>query len=378
LSAFGYGIIGCGWVAPAHAWGVEALADEDVTLAAIADRDSGRARALAGRFGVPNVYDDYTGLLARDDVHAVSICLPDHLHREVVLAAAEAGKHVLCEKPLALDAREASEMVAACEQNGVGLGLVMNHRYFPDNVRTKAAILNGELGRIVIGDVVHSSSLTGDPDGVSPWRGRSGKAAGGVLALQAIHFLDLLLWFLGPATTVSAATTTLLRHEQDHEDTAGMTLSMRSGAIATLITTNAAPITDDFTGTTVEVQGTDGYIALEGDRIRTTHQGWEPPPVHLPPTPDGAGEILFGPGHVHEIIDFVRAVRRGDSPPVPGADGHHLISVVTGAYRSAREGRAIEVESGSGAYSDREIDEESFLYQGVGSGSRPRTRAEAV
>jgi UDP-N-acetyl-2-amino-2-deoxyglucuronate dehydrogenase len=374
MTAFGYGIVGCGWVAPAHAWGVEALADEDVELVAVADADTARANDLARRFDVAEIYDDYHHLLERDDVDAVSICLPDFLHRDAVLASARAGKHVLCEKPLALSPGEARQMVELCEQRGVGLGLVMNHRYFPDNIRAKAAIRNGDLGRVVIGDVIHSSSLTGDPDRSSPWRGRMGRAAGGVLALQAIHFLDLLLWFLGPASRVSASTNTLLRTEGDYEDTAGLTLSLTSGAIATLITTNAAPITDDFTGTTVEIQGTDGYIALQGDRIRTTHDGWKPPEVHLPPSPDGADEILFGPGHVHEMVDFVRAVRQGGRPPVPGVDGHHLAAVISAAYTSARQGGAVAIEPRSGAYSDQNIDEASLLYQG-GAGSQPRAHA---
>src|SRR3712207_9083764 len=99
---FGYGIIGCGWVADAHAWGVRALADAGVRLVAVADRDRERASAIAARFDVEGIHQDFHELLARDDIAAVSVCLPDFLHHEAVLAAARAGKHVLCEKPLAL------------------------------------------------------------------------------------------------------------------------------------------------------------------------------------------------------------------------------------------------------------------------------------
>jgi len=361
--SFGYGIIGCGWVAPAHAWGVRALEHANVRLIAVADKDVDRADRLAGDFSVSHVYADYHELLERDDVHAVSICLPDFLHREVAVAAAAAGKHILCEKPLALDLAGADEMIAACERHGVALGLVMNHRYFPDNIQTKNAIREGALGRVLMASVVHSSALTGDPSGTSPWRGRKGLAAGGILTTQAIHFLDLLLWFTGPVRAVKAWADTLVRNEQDYEDTAVLALQLQSGALATLATTNGAPITDDFTGTRVEIHGTEGYVMLEGDRLRlvSTRDGYKTPEIRLPPAPAGAERVVFGLGHVYEIIDFVTAVRRGGRPPVPGTDGRHLMAVLSAAYTSARDEKEVRIDERLAAYSDVS-DNGGYLY----------------
>ncbi len=358
----GFGIIGCGWVADAHAWGVKALAEEDVELVAVADRDLDKAQAVATRFDVAAVEADYIKLLDRDDIHAVSICLPDFLHAEAATAAAERGKHILCEKPLALDLASADAMVEACDSAGVNLGVVFNHRYFADNIRTRAAIADGALGNLLIGDVIHSSSLTGDPDNSSPWRGKQGKSTGGVLATQAIHFLDLLLWFLGPAASVQAFGTTLVREAQEHEDTFAMNLRLASGALATLITTNGSPITDDFTGTRVEIQGTGGYIALSGDEVTTWGLGddYAPAQVDLPEVPEGSGEVVFGAGHVHEVIDFVRAIRRGKPAPIPGEDGRHLMAVLEAAYKSAREGGEVQIEA-KGAYVREGLDPESLL-----------------
>jgi UDP-N-acetyl-2-amino-2-deoxyglucuronate dehydrogenase len=364
--SYGYGIIGCGWVAPAHAWGVRALEHAGVRLVAVADQDIGRAERLARDFDVPHVYADYRELLQRTDIQAVSICLPDFLHREATVAAAAAAKHVLCEKPLALTLAEADEMITACERHGVALGLIMNHRYFPDNIRTKHAIGDGALGRVLMGSVIHSSSLTGDPSGTSPWRGRKGRAAGGILTTQAIHFLDLLLWFVGPVRAVKAWTDRLVRSEQDYEDTAVLALRFRSGALATLATTNGAPITDDFTGTRVEIHGTEGYVMLEGDRIRLvlTREGYTLPEVTLPPTPAGAEQVIFGLGHAHELIDFVTAVRRGGRPPVPGVDGRHLMAVLSGAYTSARDEKEVPIEEQLTAYSDVSRNDNSLLVRG--------------
>ncbi len=348
---YGYGIIGCGWVASSHAWGVRSLADDGVRLVGVADQDEARAGELGRRFGALTTTPDYQELLADPAIQAVSICLPDHLHHEVTIAAAEAGKHILCEKPLSLTVEEADDMLAACDRNGVQLGFVMNHRYAPGNLLARRAVASGTLGRPLIASAVHASGLSGDPRGTSPWRGRRRLSTGGVLSTQAIHFLDLLLWFGGPATAVQAWADRL-ESAQDHEDTVGLTLRMRSGAIATLTATSASPIMDDFTGTRIELHGTGGYLVLDGDELRIAELAGAPDlvPPQLPVIPPGAEEIVFGSGHVYEVMDFVRTVRRGGPAPIPGTDGRHLMAVIGAAYRSVSDGRAVEIDEQTSAY----------------------------
>jgi UDP-N-acetyl-2-amino-2-deoxyglucuronate dehydrogenase len=361
---YGYGIIGCGWVASAHAWGIRSLHNEGVRLVAVADKDVRRAKQLAGEFGIEVVYADYRDLLARGDINAISVCLPDWLHRDVTVAAARAGKHVLCEKPLALDLAGANEMVRECKRRGVELGLIMNHRYFPDNIRARQIIGEGTLGRALFGSVIHASGLTGNADGTSPWRGRRGLAAGGVLSTQAIHFLDLLLWFAGPVSAVKGWTETLvLGDQQDHEDTAAIALRLQSGALATLITSSGSPIMDDFTGTRIEVHGSDGYLMMEGDRLRLiqTRKHYAVPDVKLPQVPEGAQGVIFGVGHIYEVADFVRAVREGREPPVPGTDGRHLMAVLDAAYASARGSEESSIPEACSGYG-RGGDTNSLLY----------------
>jgi UDP-N-acetyl-2-amino-2-deoxyglucuronate dehydrogenase len=348
---YGYGIIGCGWVASAHAWGVRSLADDGVRLIGVADQDEARAGELGGRFGASTT-PDYRELLADDAIHAVSICLPDHLHHEVTMAAAEAGKHILCEKPLSLTVDEADDMLAACELNGVQLGLVMNHRYAPGNLLARRAVVSGALGRPLIATAVHASGLSGDPRGASPWRGRRQLSTGGVLSTQAIHFLDLLLWFGGPVISVQAWTDFLGSADQDHEDTVGVALKMASGALATLTATSASPIMDDFTGTRIELHGSGGYLILDGDELRTADlaDGPDLTPPTLPPTPSGSEEIVFGTGHVYEVMDFVRTIRSGETAPIPATDGRHLMAVIDAAYRSAADGKAVDIDEPTTAY----------------------------
>ncbi len=360
-STFGYGLIGCGWVASGHAWGVEAGGDRGARLVAVSDPDLARAEELAGRFRAEAAYESYQDLLKRDDISAVSVCVPDFLHRQVVIDAAQAGKHVLCEKPLAMNVAEADEMLAACDAQGVTLGLIMNHRYAPDNIRIKHALDSGSIGNQLIGSVVHSSGLSGPP-GSSPWRGKAKRAAGGVLSTQAIHFLDLLLWFMGPVRSVKALTDNLRFKDQDHEDTAVLALRFASGALATLTTTSGSPIMDDFTGTRIEIHGTEGWLVLEGDVVRRFEGSgsYSLPTVDLPPVPSGAEDFLFGLGHVYEVMDFVAAIRGGHQPPIPGADGRHLMAVIETAYRSAAEHEEIDLSEPSVGYTTR-VPESSLL-----------------
>ena len=357
---YGYGIIGCGWVASAHAWGVQSLADDGVRLVGVADKDGARGGELGRRFGASTITPDYRELLADDAIRVVSICLPDYLHHEVAIAAAEAGKHILCEKPLSLTVDEADDMLSACERNGVQLGFVMNHRYSPGNILARRAVAAGALGRPLIASVVHASGLSGDPGGTSPWRGRRQLSMGGVLSTQAIHFLDILLWLGGPVASVQAWTDRLESSDKEHlessdkehEDTVGVTLRLVSGALATLTATSASPIMDDFTGTRIEMHGTGGYLILDGDELRAVElaDGVDLVAPHLPEIPSGSNEIVFGSGHVYEVMDFVRTVRREGAAPIPGNDGRHLIAVIEGAYRSAGDGKAVNIDEPTNAY----------------------------
>lgn len=341
----GYAIIGCGWVSDAHGVAVRALAKEGVHLIAVADQDKSRADNFAKRYGVDFSTDDYREILSRSEVDVVSICLPDFLHEEVTVEAAKRGKHVLCEKPLSLNLETAENMVRSCLDVGVNLGIVFNHRYSPDNIRVRGAVEDGALGSMLLGSVIHSSSLTGNVGLTSAWRGIKGRSTGGVLASQAIHFLDLLLWFMGPVASVSARTATLARTSRDYEDVAVLTLQFRSGALATLATTNGSPIVDDLSGTRIDMQGTNGYVLLEGGRLKGSHfsTGYELKNVILPTISAEASGSIFGDGHIYEIADFIGAIRRGEDAPIPGVDGLHLMGVLAAAYESATIGGEIEI-----------------------------------
>jgi predicted dehydrogenase len=344
VERIGYGIIGAGWILPNHAIGVRALRDEGVELTAIADVDAGRARRAAEEFGARAWHADYRELLARDDTHMVSLCLPHHLHRAVAVEAARAGKHVLCEKPLALGVEEADAMIAAAREAGVHLGVVFQHRFDPPFRRLHRAVADGAFGRILLAQAFHQCPNQTAAEFRDPWRERSQTVGGGVLTMQTIHFLDILLWCLGPVESVAARVDALVL-ARDIEDSGAAVLRFNSGTLGTVLSTEAAS-TERISR--IEVHGTMGDAVWENQRWLR----WQPDAGYAEPSlPDdeprlGDGErarLLFGTGHVKQIADFVACVRRGLPPSITGEDGRHATAVVQAMYESSRTGRTVIV-----------------------------------
>jgi UDP-N-acetyl-2-amino-2-deoxyglucuronate dehydrogenase len=340
----GYGIIGAGWILPNHAIGVRHLRDQNVELTAIADVDADRARRAADEFGARHWYTDYRELLARDDVHVVSLCLPHHLHLPVTLDAVRAGKHVLCEKPLALDVDEADTMIAAARAANVELGVIFQHRWDPPFQRLKRAVERGAFGTILVAHLFHRCRNLTVEDFLDPWREHGKTVGGGVMTLQTIHFLDILLWVLGPVASVTARVEGVVL-KRDVEDTGAAVLRFRDGVIASVLSTEAIA-TDRITR--LEVHGTTGTAVWENtDWVR-----WEPHARDVEePLPDDEPRLaeadrvrlLFGNGHVKQITDFVGRVRRGLRPSVTGEDGRHATAVVRAMYESSETGRMVTV-----------------------------------
>ncbi len=344
MNRIGYGIIGAGWILPNHAIGVRHLRDQEVELTAIADVDEGRARGAAEEFGARYWYTDYRELLARDDIQMVSLCLPHHLHKAIAIEAARSGKHVLCEKPLALDVDDADAMIAAARAAGVQLGVIFQHRYDLPFRRLHRAVEQGAFGQILLGGVFHRCRNETAAEFRAPWREHKETVGGGVLTMQTIHFVDILLWCLGRVESVMARVDALVL-QRNVEDSGAAILRFESGAIGSVVSTEAVS-TDRISR--VEVHGTSGTAIWENNRwVR-----WEPAAGYVeetladeepPLTQAERGRLLFGTGHIKQIGDFVARVRRGLPPPVTAEDGRHATAVVLAMYESSRTGQAVFV-----------------------------------
>lgn len=343
------GIVGCGGVSRSH---LSAYARIDgVEVVAVCDVDLLRARAVAAEHGVAGVYDDVEGVLGHG-VDLVSVCTPHPTHEPIVLAAARAGAHVLCEKPIATSLAAAERMTEACEAAGVRLGVFLQRRFWPAAQRMREAIASGRLGAPILGECTVLLERGSAYYAKDAWRGTWETDGGGVLMTQAIHHLDLLLWMMGEVAEVHGRVATFSHRDSiEVEDSATATIVFASGAMATVQATTAASPSlgarvrvTTSRGASVQLlefpEGTDGRLDVwaEGGAI-TEERPYPPgaePHVEMP-------EInrRLAPHHATQVADFVAALREGREPAVTGREATRVLRTILAIYESARTGRPV-------------------------------------
>jgi predicted dehydrogenase len=328
-----FGIIGAGNIAPVHATAITSIAGAE--LVAVADNNPERCQALVGKFG-GTPYNDYHDLLGRSDVDVVTICLPPYLHAPVTLAAAAAGKHVLCEKPMAISLAECDAMIAACEKAGVTLGVIFQGRFEPLAIRLKAAIDSGELGQLLW---VSANTFWHRTDAYyrsGEWRGKLATEGGGVLINQAIHAIDLLLWLAGKPSRVTAQIRTL-NHQIEIEDCAFASMEYENGKLgliqATTISIPGYPERLEFYGTLGSAIYHKGqgrlewhFLDADKDHIDTSEaSNGATRPMDILPT-----------AHISQFKDFVKAINENRPAAITGQEGRNSIELVNAIYRSSQ------------------------------------------
>ena len=195
-----FGIVGCGVISSWHAKAVTAA--EDAELVACCDIIPERAEKLAGEFNAPKVYTDYCEMMDSGEVDAVCVCTPSGMHGDVTIAAAERGKHVMCEKPIDIKLARIDEMIAARKKNKVKLGVIFQRRTSPLWHKVKKTIDEGRLGKMVLGDAYLKYFRSQEYYDSGDWRGTWELDGGGALMNQGVHLIDILRWIMGPVETI--------------------------------------------------------------------------------------------------------------------------------------------------------------------------------
>ncbi|HZQ99502.1 MAG TPA: Gfo/Idh/MocA family oxidoreductase [Chloroflexota bacterium] len=334
----GYAVVGAGLVGPTHARFAAQV--EGCALKVVCDLREDRGRPLADELGAEWMAD-YRALMRRDDVQVVSICLPTALHLEVARAAAEAGKHVVVEKPIELNLDRALELVDVCRRHGVKLAAIYNRRFVFGTRRTHDAVKNGELGRVLVADMVFKSYRAPNYYTDSGWRGTWSKEGGAALINQGIHGVDLVTWIAGPIKTVQGHSRHLRHQHIEADDTTIAVAEYESGALGVIEqTTSVYPAQKDR----IEVHGEKGSILLENYKIKEWQlegvEPGEPTPEELALPGADRGTAV---GHFLQIKDMVDAVRQGREPVIRGADALHPLAVVQAIYEAARTGKPVDV-----------------------------------
>ncbi|MDE0070917.1 MAG: Gfo/Idh/MocA family oxidoreductase [Caldilineaceae bacterium] len=342
-SELGFAILGAGMVAEYHLQAIEACAANGARLVGVGHYNAARFGEITERFGVEaRPYDE---ILADPAVDAVCICTPSGQHAQQAIAAAENGKHVLVEKPMALSLADADAMIAACRQNGVQLGVCLQRRAEPLFRRVHDAIHGGDLGEITLG-VVTMPYFRDEPYyAQAEWRGTWALDGGGVLMNQGIHIVDLLLWFLGDPVEVHAFADT--RHRSvEIEDTAGAVLRFENGALATITATVAA---EPGFPHRLEVYGTNGGIQIEGEEVLRweladastgTVEPWAVATEQVDPGMAGDPRGISTSGHIAILKDFIDGIRRGEDPVIDGAEGKRSLGTILAVYGESGLGPA--------------------------------------
>jgi predicted dehydrogenase len=370
--AIGLGLIGTGFMGKAHALAYRAtravIGDvPEVHLALLCDMPGDRAAAMASQFGFARATDSWRALVADPEVDVVSITTPNSLHREIALAAIDAGKHVHCEKPMALTLEDASEMEAAARTSGVRTMVGYNYIHNPAVSHARRLIADG-----VIGGTVHfrgwvDEDYQADPGLPWTWRARRSDAGLGALGDLGCHLVAMSHVLMGPIESLIADTQIIhesrhladgeARAQVENEDTASAILRYASGAQGTLCASRS--VWGRKNKLDWEVHGTRGTIAFCQERMnelqlyvndgaqaqqgfRTILTGPEHPPYGaFCPAP--GHQLGFGDLKTIEAATFLRAVAAGEAAFPSFTDALAFEQVIHAIDASAREGRRVQL-----------------------------------
>ena len=289
-------------------------------LVAVSRARSQLAAEFARDFGVPRWYSDWRELVEDRDIDAVYVATPVRVHAEQAIAAANAGKHVLCEKPMAMTVAECDRIIAACRANRVALGVAYYRHFYPVIARIKAVLASGEVGDPVLAQVDAFEQFNPSSDLPRAWLLDPHESGGGPMMDFGCHRLEILLNLFGPVRKVTSlvANAVLTR---DVEDTAIASLQFERGTVATVTVTHAAEEARDA----IRIFGTRGSMHVttlnQGDLRITTARG-ETCETHRP-----AANI-----HQPLVEDFVEAVLAGREPAVGGATGRAVAQIEDQIY----------------------------------------------
>jgi predicted dehydrogenase len=340
-------------------------------LQAVCARDREKAEEFAQTWGYASVETDWKELLKRDDIDAVDICTPNNLHKEISLAAAAAGKMILCEKPLAMNVAEGEEMVAAVEKAGVANMVWYNYRRVPAVTLAKQLIDDGRLGRIFhfraqfLQDWTISTDLPQGGQGL--WRLDAGAAGSGVTGDLLAHCIDTAVWLNGPITSVTAMTETFIK-ERTHtatgkvqpvkiDDACAFMARFKNGSMAIFESTRYARGHKALY--TFEINGEKASIAWDLEDLHRLEyfdhndegilRGWKN--IHVTDSDHPYMSHWWVPGlqigyehtFVHQVADFLEGLDKGQPVAPTFADALVTQRICDGVLASAKTGEWVQI-----------------------------------
>ncbi len=319
MKKLNWGLIGCGDISQKRV--APAIRDlSECNLVAINRAQTDLAESFAREFGANQWYGDWQDLIKDENIEAVYIATPVNLHAEQTIAAAKAGKHILCEKPMAMNTRECEQMIAACEENNVKLSVAYYRHFYPVIERIKAILNSGQLGKVIMATINAFEKFDRKPGEPRYWLLEKEKSGGGPMMDFGCHRIEVLVNLLGDITDVRSITDTI-HYDRSVEDTASALLKFKAGMRGVLNVNHAIFESQD----TLDIWATEGSIHVstlnKGDCTIITSEGIvtesHPPHknVHLP-----------------HIQAFTHSVLNNTPVPVEGSEGKKITAILDLIY----------------------------------------------
>lgn len=337
-----FGLVGAGVISASH---VQAIANNPrAELVAVCDSSKEKAMKLAESHQIQSVYSDYEEMLKRDDIDVINICLPSGMHADYTVAAAQACKHILCEKPLDITQENMERMIKETRSRGKKLGVIYQRRTLPAAIETRKMIQEGKLGQMVLGDAYLKYYRSPEYYKSAGWRGTWAMDGGGALMNQGVHGIDLIQWMMGDIQSVFAYSAALVR-DIEVEDTAVAVVKYKSGAFGVI---QGATSVNPGQDTRFEIHGNKGSIIFGDSGIKQWEiEGNEEPAPQVEATASASNDPrnISSNGHFILVDDMIQAILDDRDPMVTGEEAKKAVDVILAIYQSSREGKEIIIPS---------------------------------
>lgn len=330
----GVGIVGMGNIGTMHARALRDL-DERAALVAYSGAHRASEETLAGW---PAVHVSPEEVIGSAEVDVVAICSPSGSHAALALAALEAGRHVVVEKPLAVRVEDAVRIADTARERGLTVSMISQRRFEREHAQLKAAVDAGALGDLRLVTTHVHWYRDDDYYRAAAWR-TSMAEGGGSLMNQGVHNVDLLRWLCGPVESVTAQYGTLA-HSMDAEDTTVATVRFASGALGVITTTTATP---PGSPATIALHGSRGSVELaQGEVLRWEVPGTPSPGSGVAPASGAADPLAIGHvGHLTQWREILSAVEGTAPTPVDADDAVETVRLLCAIYEAAATGRVV-------------------------------------
>lgn len=329
MKKLNFGIIGCGRIAYKHAEAIKK--NEKANLLCVCDILEERAAEYKDKYGAEAHFTDYRKMLEYHGLDVVNICTPSGMHAEMGIAVAQAGKHVIVEKPMALSLKDADDLIEACDESGVKLAVCFQNRFNPPVQKLRRALEEGRFGKLTHASAIVRWFRPQDYYDQAPWRGTRAMD-GGCLMNQSIHNIDLLQWMMGPVESVFGYTATNLR-KIECEDVGVAVLKFKNGALGVIEASTT--IYPENLEETLNIFGEKGTVVLGGIAVNKI-ETWK-----FADSTDENGAIdqhqqdvpnVYGFGHEALVEDFINAVINNSEPYITGREGRNALEIVLSIY----------------------------------------------